>query len=83
MAKYRKRPLVVEAVQLTDADFDAPHPFAGHIKGVIYCPITRTAEIYTLEGVMRASVGSWIIRGVNGELYPIKDAIFRETYEAI
>ncbi|MER7169159.1 hypothetical protein ABT336_24245 [Micromonospora sp. NPDC000207] len=39
--------------------------------------------IRTLEGDMTASLGDWIIRGVQGEHYPIKDAIFRETYEDV
>ncbi len=39
--------------------------------------------IPTLEGVMIADPGDWIIRGVKGEFYPIKDAIFRETYEPV
>jgi hypothetical protein len=37
--------------------------------------------VYTLEGVMKASVGDWIIRGVKGELYPCKPDIFEATYE--
>ena len=37
--------------------------------------------IPTLEGVMRASVGDWIIKGVNGEFYPCKPDIFEKTYE--
>ena len=37
--------------------------------------------IKTLEGVMHASPGDWIIRGVNGELYPCKPDIFAKTYE--
>jgi hypothetical protein len=39
--------------------------------------------IGTLEGVMRADPGDWIIRGVNGELYPCKPDIFEQTYEAV
>ena len=37
--------------------------------------------INTLEGAMFASPGDWIIKGVNGEYYPVKDEIFRKTYE--
>ena len=43
--------------------------------------ITDRIEIPTLEGVMIASPGDWIIKGVQGEFYPIKESIFRETYE--
>ena len=38
-------------------------------------------EIETLEGVMKANKGDWIIRGVKGELYPCKPDIFEMTYE--
>lgn len=40
-------------------------------------------DIHTLEGVMRVSPGDFIIRGVQGEIYPCKPAIFRETYERV
>ena len=40
-------------------------------------------NIPTLEGVMHASIGDWIITGVEGEKYPCKDSIFRATYEPI
>ncbi|WIA96438.1 hypothetical protein [Curtobacterium sp. MCBA15_004] len=40
-------------------------------------------EIETLEGVMTASPGDWVIRGVQGEFYPCKPDIFAETYEAV
>lgn len=43
--------------------------------------IGKSKEIYTLEGTMIASDGDWIITGVNGEVYPCKDEIFRKTYE--
>lgn len=38
-------------------------------------------EIDTLEGVMQANIGDWIIKGVNGEFYPCKPDIFAKTYE--
>jgi hypothetical protein len=40
-------------------------------------------DIYTLEGVMRASKGDWIIRGIKGEFYPCKPDIFTATYERV
>lgn len=40
-----------------------------------------TLKIQTLEGVMTASVGDWIIKGVNGEFYPCKPDIFKQTYD--
>ena len=50
-------------------------------KGIYIDPTTGDLMIRTLEGDMRATFGDWVIRGVQGEFYPIKDAIFRETYE--
>ena len=60
MAKYRKKPVVIEAYQ-TNEDID----------------------IQTLEGVMHASPGDYIITGVNGETYPCKPDIFAKTYEPV
>jgi len=79
--KYRKKPIVIDAVQVTDATFDAPHPNPEHIVGVVYDPVNRCAFIETLEGKMRADMGDWIIRGVKGELYTCKPDIFAATYE--
>jgi hypothetical protein len=81
MPKFRKKPVIIEAVQVTDNTFDAPHPNPEHIQGVVYDPRVRCAFIGTLEGVMRADLGDWIIRGVKGELYPCKPDIFEATYD--
>jgi hypothetical protein len=83
MRQYRKRPVVIEAIQLTDSAFDGPHPNPEHVVGVIYDPFTRRAYIDTLEGQMNAQVGDYIIRGVTGELYPCKPDIFAATYDAV
>lgn len=83
MKKYRKRPVVIEAVQITDATFDDPHPNEEHVVGVIYDPRNRCVRIRTLEGEMRGNLGDWIIRGVKGELYPCEDSIFRATYDEV
>lgn len=83
MNTFRKKPVVIEAVQITDATFDDPHPNPEHVIGVHYDPMIRCAFIDTLEGTMRADMGDWIIRGVAGELYPCKPDIFEMTYEAV
>ncbi|KUP22405.1 hypothetical protein AWJ19_27695 [Paenibacillus sp. DMB5] len=77
--KYRKKPVVIEAWQnaddtgwpdwLDDAD-------AGREPGGVIL-------INTLEGVMRADLGDWIIRGIKGEVYPCKPDIFEATYEPV
>jgi hypothetical protein len=77
---YRKKAILIEAQQLTDAVLDAEHPSDEHIVGVNYDPDRRCATIDTLEGQMTAEVGDWIIRGIKGELYPCKPDIFQETY---
>lgn len=81
--KYRKRPVVIEAVQITPKTFDDPHPNPEHIPGVLYNPHCRAAFIKTLEGEMRADLGDWIIKGVKGEFYPCKPDIFEATYERV
>lgn len=79
--KFRKKPVVVEAVQITDSTFDTPHPNDEHLKGVVYDPVNRCAIIKTLEGEMRGDIGDWLITGVKGEIYPCKPDIFEATYE--
>ena len=83
MAKFRKKPVVIEAVQVTARTFDAPHPNPKHVIGVVYDPIFRRAYIDTLEGRMTADIGDWIITGVKGEKYPCKPDIFEATYELV
>lgn len=79
MAKYRKKPVVVEAVQFANsADI---HEFC---KDKAREPVGKDyLEIETLEGVMRANKGDYIIKGVAGEFYPCKPDIFEQTYEPV
>lgn len=81
MAKYRKRPVVIEAMQYHgDENFNLVRMFVGDNR-----PIHQLGDsvigIETLEGVMQANPGDWIIRGVKGECYPCKPDIFEMTYE--
>jgi len=83
ITSYRKKPVVIQAVQFTSGyDFDGICDFLG------YTPVyygRDSAEngflIKTLEGDMHVSVGDYIIKGVNGEFYPCKPDIFEKTYE--
>lgn len=78
--KYRKKPVVVDAMQLReDTKFTDIAKFVGKD---IRVDINRI-YIDTLEGVMTASIGDWIIRGVKGEVYPCKPDIFAQTYEPV
>jgi len=86
MSKFTKRPITVDAVQLTRNFFDVALHFingdviAGFNNGEFPeddCYI----NIKTLEGTMIALEGDWIIKGVKGEFYPCKPDIFEETYQ--
>jgi hypothetical protein len=85
MKKYRKKPAVIEAVQITDEWFDGRRINPLHIIGedILYNPYLRVVKIKTLEGTMVGVVGDWIIKGVRGEYYPCKPDIFEETYEKV
>ena len=80
--KYRKKPVVIEAVQFDGTDKSIEWLLPELIIGEVGRSCTRL-HIKTLEGVMDANVGDYIIRGVNGELYPCKPDIFEQTYEAV
>lgn len=79
--KYRKQPVVIEAVQYHGYHTGAIRDFCGEC---VREPIGEDyIEIITLEGVMTASKGDYIIKGVNGEFYPCKPDIFHKTYEPV
>lgn len=82
--KFRKKPVVVEAIQFTGhnkfeiADWALQENGA---TGITFPKGTNNIEIFTLEGTMTASPGDFIIKGVKGEFYPCKPDIFELTYE--
>lgn len=86
MGKYRKKPVEIEAIQF----FDQPEEliniqeFMGNIDITIdYKDFNDPKlKIETLEGVMDASLGDWIIKGIKGEFYPCKPDIFELSYES-
>lgn len=82
MPKFRKKPVVIEAIQNT-ASLQAAdlHTFVRSFDGVSV--EGRSVFIETLEGTMRADEGDWIIKGVKGEFYPCKPDIFEATYEPV
>lgn len=84
MPLFRKRPVVIEAVKY-DGTVDSILPLFKHsaIPSSIDQVSSGALEIQTLEGVMTANIGDWIIRGVKGELYPCKPDIFDATYETV
>jgi hypothetical protein len=80
--KFRKRPVVIEAMQLDRASFNECVRFIGREK---ISDATSEEECYigieTLEGEMAAREDDWIIKGIKGEFYPCKPDIFAATYE--
>ena len=84
MPMYRKRPVVVEALQLLPDNVEVVERWCGgSIKGIMLPRSEFCIDIQTLEGEMRANMGDWIICGVKGEFYPCKPDIFAETYELV
>jgi hypothetical protein len=86
MGKYRKKPVVIEAVQWTGqnlqemVDHCVPNG-QGEQWQIAPLEAGQPMTIHTLEGDHRGDIGDWIIRGVKGELYPCKPDIFASTYE--
>lgn len=81
--KFRKKPVVIEAIQ-----WDGSREQADHIRACFGQDIDVFQDegfvalgCRTLEGNLSASVGDWIIRGVKGEIYPCKPDIFSATYD--
>ena len=85
MAKFRKKPVVIEAIQW-EGDIESEEAISDFSGGLVIAnddPDPDHLTIPTLEGNMTASVGDWIIKGVNGEFYPCKPDIFEKTYELV
>ncbi len=87
MAKYRKKPVVIEAFQY-DGDLCGANGYyvpdwavKAYKDGIIFFKYAGEMYIETLEGDHHASVGDYIIQGVQGEIYPCKPDIFEKTYE--
>lgn len=93
--KYRKKPVVIEAFQITvetrNSNCDWPdwlhRAWQKEVKetGALY-PMSKYVDelsIFTLEGVQTVLMNDYIIQGVMGEIYPIKEDIFLMTYEAV
>ena len=84
--KYRKKPVIIEAMQFVEENKDIVYSWASSIRMNVE-PTFRDHKpvliIPTLEGDMVASIGDFIIKGVNGELYPCKPDIFEKTYEKV
>ena len=91
IGKYRKRPVVIEAMRLTESSIYDVVAWAGlnperHVVSAGFniatgMPVDGFLIIPTLEGDHKATLGDYIIKGVAGEFYPCKPDIFEKTYE--
>jgi hypothetical protein len=83
--RFRKKPVEIEARQFTLHDASCPEFIEDWCGGKVQGSFLggRYLQIQTLEGVMEARVGDWIIKGVKGEFYPCKPDIFQMTYEEV
>lgn len=85
MAKYRKKPVVIDAIQFTGerGNIKQVMAFLSECKTPVGYNHNGTIQICTLEGTMDVVLGDWVIKGVKGEFYPCKPDIFEATYEAV
>lgn len=89
MGKYRKKPVVIDAFKWTGDNNQTEDPkwiVEAIESGKVDINITADGlylYIKTLEGVMEASQGDYIIKGIQGEIYPCKPDIFELTYELV
>lgn len=89
--KFRKKPVIIEAFRWTGGPDQTEDPvwiIDAIQRGIVfftYDPETEATllRIRTLEGTMTAAPGDWIIKGVEGEIYPCKPSVFETTYEAV
>lgn len=96
--RYRKKPVEIEARQLTEVAHHDVYLWVEEHVGSFDVNDTNTPipdqgvsidagdgciMIATLEGLMRATLGDWIIKGVKGEFYPCKPDVFEATYEPV
>ena len=89
--QFRKKPIINEAVQWTGdnlreiIDFTGLHPSAQKWTWEEYEEVVKREglKVFTLEGPLLASLGDYIMRGVNGEFYPIKPDILAKTYDRV
>lgn len=78
--EYRKKPVIIEAIQITPLNLEEVEAFVGGDLGI---HPEGGLVIATLEGAMRARIGWWVIKGITGEFYPCEPAIFELTYEDV
>lgn len=84
MSKFRKKPVVIEAMQFTEESKERVYRFVTCSKFASHDNDGNPVlDIWTLEGRVSARLGDWVIKGVAGEFYPCKPDIFEATYEPV
>jgi len=90
MAKYRKKPIIIEAEQwFKKGDHEQVRPYFWPISDQhLQCPecdkpLPQHGQVKTLEGYHIVCPGDWIIRGIAGEYYACKPTIFTQTYDPV
>ena len=83
MNKYRKKPIVIDAIQFNAETKDRCFNFVTCNKYPDFRNGIPVLVIQTLEGNMEVVFGDYIIKGIQGEFYPCKEDIFNETYEEV
>ena len=86
--KFKKKPVVIDAIQLTQKTVQECYEFVGAVGNFPECgmgidPSDGQFKITTLEGVMIADVNDWIIKGIKGEFYPCKPDVFERSYDKV
>jgi len=84
MARYRKRPVEVDAVRYDGNNVEGVFAWARSLdvdEDAMYHTSSSGLVIHTLEGSMRADAGDWVVCGTAGEFYPVKPSIFEQVYE--
>ena len=80
MGRYRKLPIVIEAIRW-HGDLEAHGDFFDDNSRNVQPLFGGALQIETLEGVTIANLGDWIIKGIQGETYSCRNDIFQKTYE--
>ena len=88
MAKYRKKPVVIEAWQFSKDNYHKGAPDFIRSEKMVTLWSQHGGEVIggevgTLEGEMTISENDYIIKGINGEFYPCKPDIFAKTYDLV
>jgi hypothetical protein len=92
--KFRKKPVVIEAHEMTEDQFEDQETWPQWLKDAWKKPSEEEGAFFqtegggmymlrTLEGMHQVTVGDFIIQGVEGELYPCKPGIFHHTYDLV